>query len=262
MACAAVVYAVWKPKLCPMKGMSLSMVLGIPMTAIGSPRSCSTSASGSVLGTRERAGPGADGRPARRAGRRHPLRHRRRRVDARAAGHDVVDAVVGVQLQHETTHDVVEARAEPAAGDDGGPGRARLEEQPATGSAGFEGGQLAPRQVAPPQQLEGVVEEDPVVLVDVVLVRPPPGDVLAERRVERALTQAGHAGRAAWSCRQGPPAMCQPCCRRATPPGPARVTPRRRRPPSRSPGAGDVRHRCRRTPFARHRWRARCREPP
>ena len=32
IACAAVVYAVWKPKLWPMNGMSLSMVFGMPIT--------------------------------------------------------------------------------------------------------------------------------------------------------------------------------------------------------------------------------------
>ena len=116
--------------------------------------------------------------------------------------------VVRVELEDEPADDVVEAGAEAAAGDDADPRGAGLEEDPTPGAARFERRELVEGQLPRAQQLHRVVEEHPVVLVDVVLVGAAPRDVLPQRRVEPALAEAWHLQLR----ERGHPASVLPAC--------------------------------------------------
>ena len=96
------------------------------------------------------------------------------------AGH-VSHAVVLVQLQHEGADDVVETGAQATARHDADPGLPGLEVDVGARAARLEGRHLVERQAAGAHELDGVVEQDAVVLADVVLVRGASADVRRER---------------------------------------------------------------------------------
>ena len=153
--------ALSKPKLRSMKWMSLSMVLGMPMTATGSLRRSSSAtifvAALSVPSppiTNSAPRPSASMRvdhlarilPAARAAeqraalvvdRRDQLGPEAQRrvpeardhaLEAVAKAEDLLDAVGVRQLEHQPAHDVVDAGAEAAAGDDPAAQLGRVEE--------------------------------------------------------------------------------------------------------------------------------------
>ncbi len=161
MTSTAAENALSNPKLRSMKWMSLSMVLGTPTTAILSPRRAISAVS--CMAPRMVPSPpttNSTSMPERlevvddlarvlRAARRAEdgaalvvdVRHRLGREDhgvVAEAGQqplepvaqpqDVADPVAMRQLEHQPAHDVVEPRAQPAAGDDPGPQRPGIEE--------------------------------------------------------------------------------------------------------------------------------------
>jgi hypothetical protein len=79
------------------------------------------------------------------------------------------DLVVVGQVAHQSGDHVVEARAQPSAGDDRGAGLRRVEEDLAARPAGLQPGKLVHREPAADHAAQGVVEQHAVRLVDVVL---------------------------------------------------------------------------------------------
>ncbi len=200
---AALANAVEKPKLWPMCGMSLSIVLGTPTMPICRPRrSISTddvvrAAHRSVAADDHQDVDAELDEPVDDHGR--VLRAARRAEDRAAALVDACDrlggqrydvvaelrdqpgvavleadhvahAVVRVELEDDRADDVVEAGAEAAAGHDADLGRGWVEEDLVARAARLERRQLVERDSARGDQRERVVVQDPVVLADVVLV--------------------------------------------------------------------------------------------
>jgi hypothetical protein len=100
-----------------------------------------------------------------------------------AEADDAPHPVVVGQVADQAADDVVETGAQPAAGHDPGPGLGRVEENLASRAGRLEAGQAADRTATRPDHAQGVVEEYPVTLVDIVF-RGLPG---VEQRSQRGL---------------------------------------------------------------------------
>ena len=216
IASTAAANALSKPKLRSMKWMSLSMVLGMPMTATGSLRRSSSatilvaalsvpsppttnsaprpSASMRVdhLARVLAAARAAEQRAALVVDRRHQLRPEAQRrvpeardhaLEAVAKAEDLLDAVGVGQLQHQPAHHVVDAGAEAAAGDDPAAQLGGVEEDAVART-----GELERRQRRIPlcdHTREAVVEQQPLGAPHVVHRR------LAEPRGHRRFVATG-----------------------------------------------------------------------
>lgn len=96
--------------------------------------------------------------------------------------------VVG-QVADQATDDVVETWAQPAAGHDPDPSLGRVEEDLASGSGRLEAGQAADRTSTCPDHAERVIQEHPIVLIDIVLGGLPGGQQRSQRGLDPSLPQ-------------------------------------------------------------------------
>jgi hypothetical protein len=109
--------------------------------------------------------------------------------EAVAEADDIADPVVCFEFHHQSADDVIQPRAQPTASDDPRPGRARRVKDLAPRPTRFQGGHLRERDTVRQQQLHGVVEQHPVVLFDVVVIRLPATHVFGQRRLVAAFAQ-------------------------------------------------------------------------
>ena len=206
-----------------MKGMSLLIVFGIPITEIARPRR--TAASAMLPAPRSDPSPpmtksmemscATSCRPSRRCP-AHPRRTQDRpapgrtswyrigrqlddspwrrgrtrgsRQDPKLAATPAID-----ELDDQATHHVVQPRAQAAARDDGGADAGRLEEQPRPRAGRLERRQRLHRDVPAAGHRQRVVEQHPVVLVHPMHGRTSGPDHRRHRRGDRRLTEHRHA---------------------------------------------------------------------